>query len=341
MIEYKIRNIRTLLLEGFKIQDFHTFFLEEKQFKPLSFELGATANQTQIVNNLLQFAQRHLIIETLLTWCRVKNPKRYEFHQPYFDESIKKRIKVYELLLTLNYKEQTRTFRRFLKQPAKTGFFLVYGPEGGGQRWLINKLFRQFVTDYTLSEQIKWDAAALIRAPTVSVLWERVATRVGLGSRYNHSEIVEKVCDWCQTKPVVFILNGLNRLDLAYFETIIKEFWTPFVQIAQRRGLKYELLFFALDEQDTVNDWQFDYHQYPNLLSLAVEANFTFEIICAWLTEQSDDPNLPVEFLEDIDRQAQAFIEESYSTLPEDVLYQICKRLNYNFHEGVDKWLIL
>ncbi len=85
-MSYNLPNIRTLLTQGFSNEELRRFCYDRPEFRPVDNDLADLTGTTQLIDKLLRYAERKLLMETLLTWARQTNPARYEQHQPYQDE---------------------------------------------------------------------------------------------------------------------------------------------------------------------------------------------------------------------------------------------------------------
>lgn len=77
--------IRTLLIEGFDIEELRRFCHDYPSFRVVYHQLSPQMGQDQVIDRLIEYAEHTLQIETLLDWAKVCNPARYEKHGPYLD----------------------------------------------------------------------------------------------------------------------------------------------------------------------------------------------------------------------------------------------------------------
>jgi hypothetical protein len=80
---YHLKNIRILLNEGFTDQELRRLCYEESNFRPVYDELSQETGKAKIIDNLLEYAERKLLLDYLLALIKERNPDRYEKHQPY------------------------------------------------------------------------------------------------------------------------------------------------------------------------------------------------------------------------------------------------------------------
>jgi hypothetical protein len=81
---YQLRNIQTLLTQGFTQQELRDLCFYEPDFRPVYDQLPPVAGKTEIVRHLLEYAEQKVLLDTLLELARKHNPARYSQHQPYF-----------------------------------------------------------------------------------------------------------------------------------------------------------------------------------------------------------------------------------------------------------------
>ncbi|MBE7468959.1 MAG: hypothetical protein DPW09_03360 [Anaerolineae bacterium] len=83
MADYILRNIRTLLTEGFSDRELRRFCYDTPEFRPAYDELADLTGKAAIIDALLEYADRSLLLDRVLAWAKAAKPARYELHQPY------------------------------------------------------------------------------------------------------------------------------------------------------------------------------------------------------------------------------------------------------------------
>lgn len=83
MRRYILRNIRTLLLEGFRHDTLVDFIFFEPKFRAVYDQIADETGKAKLVRLLLEYAEDQMLINELLDWARKENPARYDAHQPY------------------------------------------------------------------------------------------------------------------------------------------------------------------------------------------------------------------------------------------------------------------
>jgi hypothetical protein len=80
---YHIANIRALFTEGFDDQELRMLCFDIPDFRPVYEQFAVGTSKTDIIQRLIEHAERRLQMETLLALARERNPARYELHGPY------------------------------------------------------------------------------------------------------------------------------------------------------------------------------------------------------------------------------------------------------------------
>lgn len=102
---YNLRNIRTLFIEGFSEEELRDFCFDNPQFRPVYNQFPRNGGKTEIVRQLIDYAEQKVLLEALLVWAKEHNPTRYEQHQPYY------------IQFTLPKRQRSlRDFRRWLRR---------------------------------------------------------------------------------------------------------------------------------------------------------------------------------------------------------------------------------
>jgi hypothetical protein len=83
---YDLKNIRTLLIEGFTEEELRTLCFDEPAFNPLYDRLPQAAGKFEIARHMVDYAEQKFLLDNLLGSVKERNPARYEKHQPYYYE---------------------------------------------------------------------------------------------------------------------------------------------------------------------------------------------------------------------------------------------------------------
>lgn len=81
--QYNFLNIRTLLTEGFSEAELRSFCFYYPEFRDVYHQLSENSGKSQVVDWLIDHADRRELFGSLLTWAKEQNPVRYKRHQPY------------------------------------------------------------------------------------------------------------------------------------------------------------------------------------------------------------------------------------------------------------------
>ncbi len=81
---YHLANIREFLTEGFNDRDLRRLCYDVPDFRPVHKELAEGTGQAEIVDLLIEHAEKTLQLDTLLALAKERNPARYEKHGPYY-----------------------------------------------------------------------------------------------------------------------------------------------------------------------------------------------------------------------------------------------------------------
>ena len=87
---YHLRNIQTLLSQGFTERELRDLCFYESEFRPVHDQLPQGVSKAEIIRHLLEYAEQKVLLESLLDLAKKHNPARYEKHQPYIISSSKR-----------------------------------------------------------------------------------------------------------------------------------------------------------------------------------------------------------------------------------------------------------
>ncbi|GIK42500.1 MAG: hypothetical protein BroJett011_63330 [Chloroflexota bacterium] len=82
---YRLENIRVLLNEGFTSEELRRLCHDVPNFREVYDKLAQSTGKAEIIDYLIEYANRKLQFEALLDWAKEHNPIRYEKHQPYYE----------------------------------------------------------------------------------------------------------------------------------------------------------------------------------------------------------------------------------------------------------------
>jgi hypothetical protein len=81
---YHLANIRDLLVSGFDARELRRLCQDVPDFRPVYDNLARDTSKLAIVDKLISYAERHLLLDRLLALTEDLNPARYEHHGPYY-----------------------------------------------------------------------------------------------------------------------------------------------------------------------------------------------------------------------------------------------------------------
>jgi tetratricopeptide (TPR) repeat protein len=84
---YNLKNIRTLLTEGFSPEDLRYFAHDTPNFKAVYNELAQRTGKAEIAHRLLEYANQQGRIDELLAWAKEQNSLGYEKHGLYYESA--------------------------------------------------------------------------------------------------------------------------------------------------------------------------------------------------------------------------------------------------------------
>lgn len=86
MIErYNLQNIRAFLSKGLTDEELRCLCYDAPSFKGVYNQLGPDTSKAQVIQWLIEYADRNLQMELLLALAKEYNPARYERHQLYYE----------------------------------------------------------------------------------------------------------------------------------------------------------------------------------------------------------------------------------------------------------------
>ncbi len=158
-------------------------------------------------------------------------------------------IKLEGKLRKLNYRNQDSIFAQFLEHELAVGAFWVRHEENGGQRWLLNRLWREQIPDATSAVKFYLKISKRWQLETV---WNRLGSHYGVAE--NPEAIAEHLCElWNCQQTIALVLYGVERLSNADCQALIDQLWQPITQKIAGKSSDYPLLLFLVDTGITDN----------------------------------------------------------------------------------------
>lgn len=81
---YHLENIRTLLTLGFTSEELRRFCYDDPEFRSVYNQLAQNSGKAEIIDHLIEYADRKIQFDKLLAWAKEHNLPRYKEHQPYY-----------------------------------------------------------------------------------------------------------------------------------------------------------------------------------------------------------------------------------------------------------------
>ncbi|BAY49128.1 hypothetical protein SAMD00079811_67570 [Scytonema sp. HK-05] len=264
-------------------------------------------------------------------------------------ESVASSEELYRALLKLGYREQVRSFLRFLKAQSIAAF-LIHGLLDHGQRWLLNRLVTQHIRFSTMGKMVRIELDRIGRRRDISALWRELGGRVGLGRQHSSTEIAERVFQWWKTQNVILVFHDVDCMPQGYLQELLHEFWLPLASQAREvvSQTKYQLLMFLVDYegcvgcQDTMFVEQLEPTWEPKIpIKLPTITPFCDRTLTDWIeTVETEFNTLPlVEVIYQIEDLVKEILENSDNGVPELAFSEICDLCGCNWYEERERWL--
>ncbi|MEC4812817.1 MAG: hypothetical protein SAK29_06020 [Scytonema sp. PMC 1069.18] len=257
---------------------------------------------------------------------------------------------LYRALMKLGYREQVRSFLRFLKAQS-VGAFLIHGSPDYGQRWLLNRLVTQYVRFGTIGKAVKVKLDRIGRRRDINVLWRELGGLVGLSKHGSPEEIAKQVFQLWKTQTVLLVFHDVDCMPKDYLQELLNEFWFPLA--SQARGVvsqthQFQLLMFLVDYEGCVGckDTMFVEQLAPSWepkipIRLPEITAFCDRILLDWLeTVEIDSHKLPfIELMHEMEDLARDILRNSENGIPELALSEICNLCGCNWYDERERWL--
>lgn len=249
--------------------------------------------------------------------------------------------RLYNALLKLGYRQQTREFRKFIEAHSIAAF-LIHGSPDYGQRWLLNRLVVQYVPRIITGKIVKVDLSRTARRSDINALWRELGGRVGLGRQSTIPEIVERVYQWWRTQNVLLIFYDVDFLSETFLHDLIQYFWLPLATTAREANSQtnpFKLLMFLVDYNGCAGSWNVPFAESHNSCKLPEINEFSENELTNWLEFAEDE--LPTKLINKIDETIHIILKNSDNGIPEPALGEICRLSGCNWYEQEEKWLRL
>lgn len=132
--------------------------------------------------------------------------------------------RIAEILCLLDYKQQEQEFISTIEK-CKEGAFLIQTGEETIQCWLVRRLTK-CVPDYDQAKKISIKIRSHLRRD-FDALWQEF--KQDLGDNLSRETVIQGLAEFCQTKSVIIIIDGLSCLDTEKVGNFYA-FWSDLVE---------------------------------------------------------------------------------------------------------------
>lgn len=225
---YYPQNIRALLTKGFNDRELRRLCFDVTALRPVYDQLAENTGKADIIDKVLEYAERQVHLDTLLVWAKENNSIQYELHQPYHDSSpglvISPQFKTFIADKTDGFVGREYVFEaidRFLTSQPK-GYFIIEGDPGMGKSAILAEYVRR--TGCIAHFNIRSQGINRTRQFLESVSVQLVA-RYGLPSRSPPADaeqygsfftrLLEEISAHLKPdEPLVIAVDALDEVDL-------------------------------------------------------------------------------------------------------------------------------
>lgn len=240
-------------------------------------------------------------------------------------------------LLSLDYREQAKAFRRVIENEAHVGAFLIHGETEYGQAWLLNRLVNNTAMKNVGKEPFKFPLTPQASGIALGKLWYSLGQWLDSSTTTHAPEpIVKQVYTLWQEQSLIFKFYDIERATEEYVQDFLHSFWEPLINMISKSSQKppnHYLLLFLIDSEGRVDDWHTGWHDQLDTPAIPVKLKkiqkFTNKDIEDWI--DSEVNRLPSILT------TQEILAES--DIPERVLEHICTLCGYEWYSQKGAWL--
>ena len=242
---------------------------------------------------------------------------------------------LYQELLRLDYQKQSVQYEMTL-QANRPALFIVRGPEGHGQKWLLHR----FLSKWNLSP-LHVNIVGRTSISGAEGVWNQLRKRFWLAQGATREEIAAKVCGYWSTRDFAIIVHAIGATSEESVNVMIEDFWKPLTGLIAARTPQPDrrLLMFLVDDNGGSLSWQIagvdQWNEQWNPqqpVRLEILKCFDHQLVSQWVGTSAD---LPPKLRADADEAANQILNQSEG-IPEEVLIRICQicDANLEFFEG-------
>ncbi|BAY12344.1 hypothetical protein [Calothrix sp. NIES-2098] len=263
---------------------------------------------------------------------------------------------LYNVLLRLNYQDQLFSFAQFLKTES-IGAFLIQGLPDYGQRWLLNRLVKQYLSyGGKKPKEIPIELRRISRKNDINTLWRELGGWLGLPlPQKSLPNILEKAYQFWKTQHLIIVFHDIDFMPESYLPELLNNFWLPLANRALENLSpvnNFKLLMFLVDYQgdvgteDTIFVEKIEPTWQPKKPIKLPQINpFCDRILTDWIRTLETDfelCNLEVtNKITNMQDPVKEILEESENGIPEEALEAICGICGCEWYTEKDKWLTL
>ncbi len=206
-------------------------------------------------------------------------------------------------LLSLDYREQARTFRKVIENKVHVGAFLIHGEMDYGQAWLLHRLLKNAAIENTNKPPFKFQLTNKSAGRNLGRLWFSLSRWLDDRNLQTAPEaIVKQVYNLWQKQSMIFILTDIDGATEQYIQEFLHDFWEPLVETIQRNGQLQErssnyLLLFLVDNLGNVEEWNIRWEEQLATPDMPVKLKrireFTYNDVENWIENEIDRYGLP------------------------------------------------
>jgi DNA-binding transcriptional ArsR family regulator len=121
MTKYNTKKIRKLLTDGFTPDELRRFCYDEKSFRDIYEQLPPTPGKGEIIDQLIEHAERKVLFKPLLIWAKDTKPAKYAEYEPYADDPFE------------DFNSIRQAYRDYLIKELKDHIIRGFAPQVGGK----------------------------------------------------------------------------------------------------------------------------------------------------------------------------------------------------------------
>lgn len=185
---FNLQNIRALLTEGFTDEELRRLCYDVPDFRHVYDQLARNTGKSEIIDRLIEHADRRLQVEILLTLVEKSNPARFEKHKPYTEVSlfpstfsmseIPHNLPNPDYIQFVGREEEAARLHELLSWKSRAWVIVIDGIGGIGKSALALELGHYYLRDYhRISPENRFEAIIWTSAKQTVLTAEGIKTR--------------------------------------------------------------------------------------------------------------------------------------------------------------------